>query len=57
MWKPIAILLLLTGCGATGAADCSAWRPILVSDDDQLTEPTARDILAHNLAGRRICGW
>ena len=55
----IAPLTLLANCGATGAVatDCAAWRPILVADEDQITDPTARDILAHNLTGRRLCGW
>jgi hypothetical protein len=54
----LGMLTLLTGCGGIGGApDCSAWRPILVHDDDRLTAETARVILAHNLTGRRVCGW
>jgi hypothetical protein len=52
------VLILLASCaGIGGAPDCSAWRPILVHDEDQLTTETARAVLAHNLTGRRICGW
>jgi hypothetical protein len=54
----IGALILLASCAGTGGApDCSAWRPILVHDEDQLTTETARAVLAHNLTGRRICGW
>jgi hypothetical protein len=28
-----------------------------VHDQDTLTPPTARAILAHNRTGRRLCGW
>jgi hypothetical protein len=53
----IAAMILLASCAATGAAGCEAWRPILVHDNDSLTPETARAILAHNRAGRRLCGW
>jgi hypothetical protein len=54
----LAVLLtLLPSCAATGAAGCEAWRPILIGADDALGEPTARQILAHNLTGARLCGW
>lgn len=52
------LLILLSSCAGTGpAAECSAWRPILIGQDDRLSPETARSILAHNLTGRRICGW
>jgi cellobiose-specific phosphotransferase system component IIA len=51
-------LILLSACEMIGRGnDCVAWRPILVHGDDHLTTETARDILAHNLVGRRLCGW
>jgi hypothetical protein len=53
----LVILTLLSSCAATGGADCGAWRPILIADADVLTADTARAILAHNRAGRRLCGW
>jgi hypothetical protein len=55
----LAALILLPSCAGTGAGPegCVPWRPILVSDADVLTPETARAILAHNLTGRRICGW
>jgi hypothetical protein len=53
------MLVLLTGCAATGPGidPCGAWRPILVGRADVLTDGTARQILAHNETGRRLCGW
>lgn len=54
----LGLLTLLPSCGATGpASECAAWRPILIGEGDTLSTETARGILAHNLTGRRICGW
>ena len=54
----IALAILLASCaGNGGATDCASWRPILVHDDDVLTQQTARAVLAHNRTGRRLCGW
>ncbi len=52
-------LILLAGCALSGAAPtpCGPWRPILVGAADVLTDETARDVLAHNETGRRLCGW
>lgn len=57
-----ATALLLASCvtdghGTDGAPFCTAASPILVSQVDELTDGTARQILAHNEAGRRLCGW
>lgn len=54
---PIALLTLLPSCAATGGAGCEAWRPILIGAEDILSAETARQILAHNLTGARLCGW
>lgn len=55
----LASLTLLAGCSSIGAGTsaCSGWRPVYVSRADVLTDGTARQILAHNEAGRRLCGW
>ncbi len=53
----IALAILLTSCAGTGGAGCDAWRPILVDVQDGLSAETARQILAHNRTGRRLCGW
>ena len=57
MW--LASLTLLAGCasGGAGTSPCSGWRPIYISRSDVLTPDTARQILAHNETGARICGW
>ena len=55
-----AILLVIfgaSGCAGRIPAGCEAWRPILVGADDVISAETARAILAHNLTGRRLCGW
>lgn len=53
----IATATLLASCAGSGGAGCEAWRPILVAEADTLAPETARDILAHNRTGRRLCGW
>lgn len=54
-----ASLILLVSCTMTGRDReyCKVSRPILISQADVLTDETARDILAHNLTGKRLCGW
>ncbi len=36
---------------------CDWERPIYVSKTDVLSDDTARQILAHNTAGAKNCGW
>jgi hypothetical protein len=36
---------------------CDWTKPIYVSKGDVLSDDTAREILAHNLAGAKQCGW
>ena len=61
-WKLISAVtlpLLLTGCGTNGTVtgDCAWAEPIYIGDADDLTDETARQILAHNQTGAEICGW
>ncbi len=54
----VRLLLLLTLCASCApAAGCEAWRPVLIGSEDRISDETARAILAHNLTGRRLCGW
>lgn len=56
----VAALLALGACNEIGpvATDpCGPWRAIRVSHEDSLTADTARQVLAHNLTGARLCGW
>lgn len=57
MW--VVLTTLMVSCAATGGGRdaCGPWRPILIADADRMTTETARAILAHNRAGRRLCGW
>lgn len=53
-------VILLSGCvdgSARGLDVCAPWKPIFVSSQDQLTDGTAREIVAHNEVGERLCGW
>ncbi|KML48101.1 hypothetical protein VL15_30515 [Burkholderia cepacia] len=36
---------------------CDWARPVYVSKTDVLSDDTARQILAHNMAGAKNCGW
>jgi len=48
---------LLQGCAATGGgAVCDVLRPVFVDEADQLTDQTARQLLAHNETWERLCG-
>lgn len=59
----LPLILLLVGCATNGRATeastsgCEWTRPIYVSKQDVLTDTTARQILAHNETGRRLCNW
>lgn len=59
-----------TGCGtcptltpvqqavaATAPDFCATAKPIYVSKSDVISDATAKEILAHNLTGRKLCGW
>jgi hypothetical protein len=37
--------------------DCDWAKPIRPSRSDVLTDGTKRQILAHNEAGQKLCGW
>lgn len=66
----MALLLssfVMTGCGtilnnddapAKAAPDfCATASPIYIAKADQISDATAREILNHNLIGRKLCGW
>lgn len=36
---------------------CALARPIYIGEEDTLSDETARQILAHNLLGERLCKW
>lgn len=52
-------ILLLAGCATTGAGinGCDWAKPIYVSNDDVLTDGTAKQVLTHDETGKAICGW
>lgn len=56
----LLILPSLAGCATGGPAisrsGCEWVRPILLSRQDALTDPTLRAILAHNEAWQGVCG-
>jgi hypothetical protein len=40
-----------------GAEFCSVAKVIYIENGDVLTDSTARQILAHNELGARLCDW
>lgn len=50
-------MLLVSACSTSGAGTngCAWVKPIYVSVEDQLTEGTVVQILAHNEAWERVC--
>ncbi len=60
MNRAAAILLLagmLAACQTTAGDFCLVAAPIRPSASDQLTEGTARQVLAHNEYGMATCQW
>ena len=63
MWKrtllALGMAMLLQSCGGTGPAatdaGCAWTAPILISPAGQITDQTARAILAHNRAWEENC--
>ena len=60
-----ALILLLVGCATTDGpakptvndSGCSWAKPIYTACDDVLTGRTSKQILDHDEAGARVCGW
>jgi hypothetical protein len=36
---------------------CATAKPIYIGKNDVISDDTAQQILAHNLTGRKLCGW
>lgn len=50
------MMMLLNGCAVTGHGSyCDIANPIYISDDDHLTNDTARAILSNNETWRKLC--
>ncbi len=51
------VLIFASGCVQT--RDCDWAQPIrpTQSDISNVSDGLARDILAHNLTGQKLCGW
>lgn len=52
----LSIITFAAGCVQT-ADPCTWAAPIRPALADDLTTGTARQILAHNETGARVCGW
>lgn len=59
LYTMLLTTLLLSGCATVGPAtdQCDWAKPIYVSQDDVLTDGTAKQILTHDETGKAICGW
>jgi hypothetical protein len=54
------LVILLSGCAGgsgQGVDVCGPWKPIYPGAADVVTDGTARQILAHNEVGERLCDW
>jgi hypothetical protein len=54
-------LAISSGCTpkliAVKTDPCAGWAPILISKQDVLTDGTAKQILSHDMHGKKVCGW
>lgn len=52
------LVFILSGC-ASGGSFCSIAHPIRLSPEvvDRMTDQEANAALAHNLKGKKLCGW
>ena len=66
VWQMPTLLLLLASCAMAAGCQprvivktdfCTGWKPIIVSPDDVLTDPTAKQIFAHDEHGVAIKCW
>lgn len=52
-------VMLCAGCATNGVENsyCSIAKPIYITQGDELTDDTAREILDHDEVGAKLCGW
>lgn len=48
-------MLFIASCTETVASDCAWVKRIVVNDEDRITRPTARQIVAHNRKVVEFC--
>jgi hypothetical protein len=55
----LLVLLMLAGCTTTGGTFCDVAKPMRPSQAalDAMDGQEVADMLRHNLAGQRMCGW
>ncbi len=56
-WTILLLVASSTGGCVTAAEFCAVARPLTIETADSLTPTTARQFLAHNRTGERLCGW
>ena len=61
MWSTFMMAMLQSCSNRTGQSPindyCMLAKPIYISSGDQLTDPTARQILDHDQTGHKLCNW
>lgn len=61
--SPLVVLAMsyaVSGCAEkinTAPSFCTVGRAIYISEEDKLSDETARQILYHDELGERLCGW
>lgn len=55
----VALVLALAGCTTTKGTFCQISKPQRLSSQavDALSDAEVAALLAHNLKGRKLCGW
>lgn len=56
---PLAMMLVLAACTTNAGVSCIGFKPIhpAIADVDAISPGLARQILAHNETGARLCRW
>jgi hypothetical protein len=56
---PLAMMLVLAACTTNAGVSCIGFKPIrpAIADVDAMSGGLARQILAHNETGARLCRW
>jgi hypothetical protein len=54
MLRAVLVIGSVISLASCGGGVCSGWTAIYPSKDDQLTDGTSRQILAHNTYGQRL---
>lgn len=55
MFLSCLMLIFMTSCATVVASDCAWVKRIVVNGEDQISRPTAEQIVAHNRKVEKFC--